>query len=230
MRGEEILLSMGFETKDPNGIEIDAIKGNIAVELHTEFFDTASVTRSALSQPYTHAECHEDYTATVSDTTFYLFHLLHTIKHCGQKGSGLRRIIDLYYLEEAMKDKADHEYIDAVLKEHGFYETKKQLLAVKDHWFKDIEPETDLSEFETDILESGNHGTTEKWYKNKFARERAEGKHFVKLRYILDFLCQKRKISTTPPPSVRSTDSPRCCAGSTAGSPRCSTEESGRLS
>lgn len=190
---EGIMQSLGYATQNPNGIEVDAAKGIIAVELHTEFFDTVSVTRTALSRPYSHAVCGENYTATVSDTVFYLFHLLHTIKHCGQRGSGLRRIIDLYYLEEAMKDRADQEYIDRVLREHGFYEMKKQLLAVKDHWFRGIEPETDLSELETDILESGNHGTAEKWYTHKFARERAEGKRFVKLRYLLRLVFPKKE-------------------------------------
>lgn len=185
---EKVMQSLGYETKNINGIEIDAYKYVIAVELHTEFFDTKSVTRVALNQPYTHTECHEDYTATVTDTTFYLFHLLHTIKHCGQRGSGLRRIIDLFYLENALKDKVDYEYIDGILKEHNFYETKKQLLAIKDRWFNGTEPEIDVSELENEILISGNHGVYENYYKHKFKQERAEGKHFVKLKNLLEFL------------------------------------------
>lgn len=191
---EKVMQSLGYETKNPNGIEIDAYKYGIAVELHTEFFDTKSVTRVALNQPYTHTECHKDYTATVTDTTFYLFHLLHTIKHCGQKGSGLRRIIDLYYLENALKDKVDYEYIDGILKEHNFYETKKQLLAIKDRWFNGTEPEIDISELENEILISGNHGVAENYYKHKFKRERAEGKRFVKLKNLLEFLFPPKAI------------------------------------
>ena len=34
------------------------------------------------------------------------------------------RTENLYYLEDAMKDRADQAYIDAVLQKHGFYETK----------------------------------------------------------------------------------------------------------
>ena len=188
-----VLQSLGYSTNSPDDIEIDGAKGNIHVEIHTEFFDHVSDTRVALSQPFSYVEYGENYTATVSDTVFYLFHLLHTIKHCGQKGSGLRRILDLYYLEDAMRDRVDHAYIDSVLREYGFYETKQQLLAVKDHWFKGIEPTEDLSEFETDILESGNHGTEQKWYQHKFARERAEGGHFVKLKYVLGFFCPKKE-------------------------------------
>lgn len=182
-----IMQGLGYKTKSPDDTEIDAFRGNIVVELHTEFFDKPSFTREALTDPYSHAVCGENYTATVSDTVFYLYHLLHTIKHCGNMGSGIRRIIDLYYLENALGGKVDYDYIDSVLKKHGFYEIKQQLLSVKDHWFNGKEPETDISEFEKEILESGNHGKEENFYRHKFARDKEEGKHFIKLRFILRF-------------------------------------------
>lgn len=87
-----------------------------------------------------------------------------------------------------MRDKVDYEKIDSILKEHHFYNTKVQLLAVKDHWLCGIEPEIDISEFEQDILASGNHGIADNYYKNKFKREKAEGKHFVKTKSVLEFL------------------------------------------
>lgn len=185
---EPIMQSIGYETKNPFGVEVDARKGNAFIELHTEFFDDVSDTRVALEPPFTYAEYGENYTATVSDTVFYLFHLLHTIKHCGQKGSGLRRIIDLYYLEKVMPDKVDYNYIDGVLKKYGFYETKVKLIAVKDKWFNGIESDMDLSEFETEILQSGNHGTEELSFKHKFKKEKEQGKRFPKLLYLLAFL------------------------------------------
>lgn len=185
--GEETLRSLGFETKVVERIEIHGSKGGIIVELHTEFFGRDSITKTVLQHPYDYAVCGENYTAAVDDTVFYLFHLLHTIKHCGLLGSGLRRILDLYYLETAMEDKVDHGYIDGVLKEYGFYETKQQLLAVKDHWFNGITPEIDVTELEPDILESGNHGMRQHYYRNVLSRERAAGKHFVKLRFLLEF-------------------------------------------
>ena len=182
-----IMQELGYEASVFENTEVDAHKGSAHVELHTEFFEEENVTRPALNHPFSYAELHDDHTATVSDTVFYLFHLLHTIKHCTQKGSGFRRILDLYYLEDALQGKVDSEYIDKVLKQHGFYELKEMLLDVMKHWFHGIEPKIDISEFEADIKTAGNHGTKELYYKYKFAREKAEGKRFAKLRYFFTF-------------------------------------------
>ena len=178
----------GFQARNPNGIEIDVVRENIAVELHTEFFDEESVTRSALDQPFSHAICSEDGTAVVSDTVFYLFHWLHTIKHCIYIGVGLRRIIDLYYLENAMKDKADQAVIDDVLKQYGFYETKQALLAVKECWFGNGRPGQVSEALKKDILQAGTHGHTDEYINRSLVREKKEGKRFVLIRYTLSAL------------------------------------------
>ena len=184
-----ILQDFGYATHFTNDAEVFARKGLLNVELHTEFFPSKSIVRPALREPFSHASPNSDGTEAVTDTVFYLFHLLHTIKHAsGCKGVGIRRIIDLYYLESAMEDTADLAYVDSVLKDFGFYEIKKKLCAVKDHWFNDIEPDTDLSAFEREILSAGNHGTSAIFYRNQFKNEKTRGKHFIKLRFLLSFL------------------------------------------
>lgn len=193
---EQIMKELGYETENLRNVEIDAVSGNIHIEFHTEFFDERSDVHTAIGRPADYVTVDENYYASVSDTVFYLFHLLHTIKHSMQDGVGLRRIIDLYYLENAMKGRADFNEIDAVLKQHGFYDAKVRLLAVKDRWFCGIEPQNDVSDLETDIMLAGNHGTEELYYRHKFSRERAQGKHFVKLKYFLSivFFLPKEKL------------------------------------
>ena len=183
-----IMQSLGFSTENPKGVEVDAKRGNIAVELHTEFFASIDATRNALDQPFFHAVLAEDGTAVVSDTLFYLFHWLHTIKHCVHYGIGVRRIIDLYYLEIALRDEADQAYIDGVLKENGFYETKQKLLAVKEHWFGDGQPDPETAVLEQNIMDAGNHGNEDIAVRNRFDREQAEGKRFVRFKYFVAFL------------------------------------------
>lgn len=193
----EVMRSIGYETEYHDETEIYAHKGSYLIELHTEFFDDRSVVRSALKSPYSYASLEENFTARVSDTVFYLFHLLHTIKHCAQKGSGIRRVIDLYYLEIAMQGKVDEEYIDGVLKKYGFFDHKEKLLRVKEHWFsenaEDDEAYGDIADFENDIKISGNHGKEELLYQHMFDMDRKLGKHFVKLRHFLGVAFMPKK-------------------------------------
>lgn len=187
---EEVMRSIGYEVSRSDESETVAFKNQFCVELHTDFFSEESTVNNSLKEPFSYATLNDDFNAYVSDTVFYLFHLLHTIKHSLNRGAGIRRIIDLYYLENAMKGKVDREYIDNALKEYGFYEQKEKLLKVKEHWFGDESDSEygDISDFEEEVKISGKHGTKSLHYKHKFEREKKSGKHFVKLRYLLSFV------------------------------------------
>ncbi len=180
-----LMTDNGYEAYIKDGNEVHASKGNMFIEFHTLFFGEESVTDQVMDMPYTYAELHDDFTAEVSITTFYLFHLLHTIKHCNYSGAGIRRIIDLYFLDEAMKNKADISYIDGILKENGFDDLKLLLFAVKDKWFNGIEPDCDTKLLEEDIKYAGNHGNESLLYKYRIERNRKSGKKFVKIRMFL---------------------------------------------
>ncbi len=190
-----IMQSIGYETKITHeNTEISATKNQVYIELHTEFFDVNQSVYEVINTPFSHTSLHDDYTATVSDTVFYLFHLLHTIKHATEfMGVGIRRIVDLYYLENALKDKADFSYIDGVLKEYNLYDIKTKLIAVKNSWFCGAESNIDISAVEKEILESGSQGVDEIYYRNIFNREREKGKHFVKVRYLFGFILPKKE-------------------------------------
>lgn len=189
-KAEEVMKALGYEVSHSDESETVAFKNQFCVELHTDFFSEECTVNNTLKNPFSYAELGDDYNAYVSDTVFYLFHLLHTIKHSLNRGSGIRRIIDLYYLENAMQAKIDKEYIDSALKEYGLFEQKEKLLKVKEHWFgKDSDGEFDgISEFENEVRVSGLHGTKNLHYKHKFERAKKSGKHFVKLRYLLSFV------------------------------------------
>ena len=192
---QRIMQDLGYQAKITHeNTEVAAAKDNLHIELHTEYFDKTHIVYAALNHPFSQTTLHDDHTAAVTDTVYYLFHWLHTLKHATEfAGIGIRRIIDLYYLEAALKDKVDLAYIDGILSEYALYEIKTKLIAVKDHWFCGIEPDTDISALEAEILASGTHGTREIYFRNKFTREQANGIHFVKLRYVLGFVFPKKQ-------------------------------------
>lgn len=192
---QSVMQAIGYDAKIPhNKAEIQAVRGQLHIELHTEYFYDFQAVHEVLNNPFSSATLNDDYTATVTDTVFYLFHLLHTIKHAKEfMGVGIRRIIDLYYLEIALKDKADFSYIDSVLQEYNLYDIKAKLMAVKDRWLCNTEPNDEISAFEKEILQAGNHGTDEIYYKNIFAEEQSQGKKAIKIRYFLRFIFAPKK-------------------------------------
>lgn len=197
---ERIMQDLGYKTQNIDDTEIIAHKGAIHVELHTDFFAKDMPSFLALNNAYDYATLNDDYTANVSDTVFYLFHLLHTIKHAEHAGVGIRRIIDLYYLENVMQNKADLQYIDSVLEEYGFLDTKEKLIAVKNKWFCDITPSIAIKSLEKDIEFAGTHGKQTIYVKNNLKREKEQGKHFVKLRHLFSqiFLSKKDYYEAFP--------------------------------
>lgn len=186
----EQLQTLGYAVTLAHGEqEIQAQKNGVFVELHTDFFDSIDAVSAALSHPFDRVIGEKDGELSLSDTDFYLFHLLHTLKHAAEySGIGIRRIVDLYYLDTALSRKTNGAAIDAVLKEHGFYDLKEELFAVKDHWFcgKDATPKIEAREKE--ICFSGNHGNEELYYPHLAEHARATGKRFPRLYTYLVFL------------------------------------------
>lgn len=192
----QIMREIGYTSEFlHNNTEIHSKKNQMLIEFHSEFFDSEQNVYNALNNPFARTTLNGDYIASLSDTDFYLFHLLHTLKHATEwHGIGIRRIVDLFYLEKVMPEKADYNYIDEVLKANGLYEIKVKLLALKDMWFNSTEPEADLSELEAEILQAGNHGKEDIYYKHKFIKEQSDGKRFVKFKYLLSFLFPNKSL------------------------------------
>lgn len=105
-------------------------RGTLSVLVYTDFFPESHKYAGILSEPFGFATVNRDYTATVPDTVFWAYHLLHCLKHYYGKGIGLRRVLDLYFLAPEMAKTADTGYVDELLQENGLYEDIKDLFAV----------------------------------------------------------------------------------------------------
>ena len=116
---------------------------------------------------------------------FYLYHLLHFEKHFSMGGSGVRSILDHYYILKHWKDDIDWEYVDSIIEKmnYVYFQSMTNQLAIK--WFggeefigdrldENILSEDDLFDAGIFILDSGAFGTEEnyqKWYFNKLKKE-----------------------------------------------------------
>lgn len=143
-----------------------------------------------ISAPFLMATQTDDtYSYSVSDTAFYLYNLLHCIKHYLQRGVGIRRIMDLYLMKEKLANRVDLQLIEKVLAENRYKDVANDLFAVADKWFGDgnIDSSVDLSQIEESIYLANNHGTAEIQLNNEYKRS-SKNKLYFKLHKCLSLI------------------------------------------
>lgn len=105
---------------------------------------------------------------------YYLFHLLHFEKHYSMGGSGIRSIIDQYYLMENIFDKLDWNYVNPILEKMNYVEFEKMCRDLAQAWFGEGAMTEELKAPAEYIINSGVFGTFEqyqKWSFEKYKRE-----------------------------------------------------------
>lgn len=180
---KRVMQSLGYTANERlSGNAIDAQKNQIFVELHTDFFKNGHEMGDILHDWKSYVVKCEDYKDEVSKTIFYLYHLLHDIKHLHWKGIGIRRIIDLYYLEEALRDNIDNAYIAKVMKESGLQDDMVKLLALMRFWFWNEDSDVDILPLAHEVKAAGKHGTIDISI-DRYAQNK-KSIHFIKIRYF----------------------------------------------
>ena len=177
-----LMLERGVEVHQAYDNELNAYpEKETAIEFHTEFFKefykgSGERYSGAISHPFDHSVPSADNPCKyiLDDTHFYLYSLLHTVKHFEYAGCGIRRILDLYYLQKALYDKVDKDYINSVLEKYDFAENAGKLFALERYWFEGETPESDLTETIRDIVMSGNHGSDDIHLRNDLRRVAAD--------------------------------------------------------
>ena len=197
-KAKEVLTNSGFsaESVPEQDGELNFYDENgYQIELHSEFFTEYIYNRkerffSALNSPFEHSKKSEsdEYHYILDETYYYLYSLLHTLKHFETAGCGIRRVLDLYILKSKLSQKVDNEYIEKVLDEYGFSENMNKLYALEETWFEDKETEEDLSDLIRDILNAGNHGSAEVHIKNTILKDKSEGIKHPKFAQIKRFI------------------------------------------
>lgn len=193
---ESLMVQRGYEVKKIHENELNVYPENeTEIEFHTEYFSEfykGSLLRysGAINSPFDHAVQSEEneYKYVQSDTYYYLYSLLHTIKHFEYAGCGIRRILDLYFVEKALGDKVDRKVINNALEQYGFAENANKLFKVERYWFEGEKPDSDLRETIIDILQSGNHGNSDIKLRNSLRRDADDGMAKAKLRRVKNFL------------------------------------------
>lgn len=208
---ESLLEGIGYKVEEQQEYEILAINDDkLLVELHADFFTEYMYNREerysrAINKPFEHASpsVEDALTFELEDTYFYLYSILHTIKHFETAGCGIRRILDLYYLSRAFDGRVDSELINKVIDKNDFRKSYDTLFAVEQLWFENRESSLDLTEAVADIVTSGNHGTSEIFTRNNIRKDHSEGVRFAKLKRIIRFIFPDKEYIYLTYPEIR---------------------------
>lgn len=193
---EEIMKGLGYQTTASVGADLELCEVDATapdgtyVELHSDFFERDNtVCYGTISNPFNSAKLIDGSLCyRADDTAFYLYSLLHCIKHYAHRGCGIRRMLDMYIISEKLGGKIDAEYVNSVLEKSGLKETADEVFALAYKWFGDKCSETDLSEAEQTVFASGNHGTIKVKLNNEYKRSGKSGKKFFKIKSIVSRL------------------------------------------
>ena len=198
---KELLQAAGYAVKHDFTEEVETESPDgLNVEFHTDFFKQTMYDRKerfadALNNAFAHAMPDENdgLTYWLDDTYFYLFSLLHIIKHYETAGCGIRRIMDLYYLNKAFEGKIDTAVTEKVIAQYRFGESRDALMALEAFWLEGAAPERDLADVILKVLGSGNHGNKTVYTQNSIQKDRQEGVRLPVFKRVLRVIFPTKK-------------------------------------
>lgn len=95
----------------------------------------------------------------MTNEDFYVYILSHTAHHFATGGTGIRSVVDHYYLRKKLKPLCDQEVLSEGLRQTGLGEFNNRMDALCDYWFGDSEGDPHTLEMAEYIVLSGVYGT-----------------------------------------------------------------------
>ena len=166
-KATEILLEKGYSLKK-GGVDYDqplSKKPFMVVELHNSLFPKYSPYRSFFDDIFTKCEkngCRYN----MSGEDFYIYETVHLYKHYAGSGSGIRSIMDFYFINKKLAPELNKDIVNEKLKLLGLNEFSEKIAKLADKWFEKNDFEN-FSEEELYIISSGTYGTVEHMIKNR---------------------------------------------------------------
>ena len=182
----EILSSLGYCCKAQGDYEIDGVRSpRICVELHTGYFTTDIDFYDTMGQPFGADETEQDRL-----NELYLYNVLHVAKHYFAGGCGIRRVLDMYFIEHNYGERICREYVDTLLERAGMLSFAQELVLLAQEWFGNSTKAECAGNLERYILGAGLHGNRENFINSRMRKIRDNRKISVgtKLKYLVSRL------------------------------------------
>ena len=194
-KAQQLMSALGYKIENDKNIEFSAFNAHgMGIEFHTDFFTEYMFNKKeryyeALHGAFNFATPSADdgLTFVLDDTYYYLYSLLHIIKHFESAGCGIRRVLDLYYLK-GFEDKIDMGVVNSVLEAGDFKESADLLFELEAFWFEGKSSQRDLSGVIESVITAGNHGNLEQFIQKSIEKEKKEGVRFARIKHFLNFI------------------------------------------
>lgn len=178
-----ILENLGYNCSWRGRDEVNGIRRpGIFVELHTHYFSKESDYYGTMELTFGR----KAFAETAASTELYLYSILHAAKHYFAGGCGIRRVLDMYYLDANYGDVIDRNHVNAVLEKAGVERFAQEFSDLARAWFGTGDGSAGVTAMEQYILGSGLHGKRENFISSKLRRiEKGSSYSFgAKIRYL----------------------------------------------
>ena len=189
----ELMLSLGYTQKSAGGNHEDYIKGSVSIEMHHNLLTDFPTVDAYYADVWSQLQPVNEYRYCMRDEDFYIYQLLHTMKHFSSGGTGIRSVLDVFvYLHE--KTALDLAYIERELTALGLLTFHQTFVALSEAYFGGAVLPPDLQEVSDYVLGSGTYGVFSQSITNRadagrggklgfYFRRAFPGYHFMAEKY-----------------------------------------------
>ena len=134
-------------------------------------------------------------TMNMTNEDFYVYILSHAAHHFESAGTGMKTIVDHFYLMKKLKPVCDSQTLKNALSETGLEVFAGRMDALVENWFGATLPDEDMEELTDYIILSGVFGTQTNYYLSGIIRgEYTEKKSsYFLTRIFLPFKLMKKR-------------------------------------
>ena len=188
-----ILEKLGYRCSKQDDFEIDGFRSpDIYVELHTDYFTEDIEYCGVMGAP-----CFREPLSDIAVATeLYAYNVLHIAKHYFASGCGIRRILDMYYLDLNYGDRVDHGQLQNLFEKAGVSTFVPVLTSLAREWFGDGTIATEAETMRKYIFDSGLQGKRENFISGSLYRVQ-QGETITigtKLKYVFSRLFPGDKV------------------------------------
>lgn len=173
-KAEEILVNRGY-VRDTNGDDKDTgyiKKPFLIVELHQELKYDYDKGYEYYKGAFERMVSSDGYEMNMTNEDFYVYILSHTAHHFETAGTGIKTIIDHFYLKNKLKPACDAVVLEKALSEIGLSQFNERIEKLCDFWFSEGEGSDLIKQMADFIILSGVFGNETNNYLSGVAQGR----------------------------------------------------------
>ena len=169
---EKILLNRGYEISS-NSDDKDTVfikKPFLTVELHKDLKYDYDKGYDYYKGAFERMNYGNGFAMNMTNEDFYVYVLSHVAHHVETAGTGIKSIVDHYYLRKNLKPKCDSAVLEKALAEIGLSKFEEKIDRLCDFWFENGESDSLTEKMTEYILLSGVFGNKANDYLNGIIR------------------------------------------------------------